>query len=89
MRRSYLDEDHGGDLLGGESLGLTEVLNLDHGGTVCVGDLEGPRLDILLDGGIVETTTDKTPVKQCQGPCSRQLFRAAHDMAAATLAVLT
>lgn len=56
----HLQEDHGGDLLGGESLGLAEVLDLDHGGTVVVGDLEGPRLDILLDGGVIESTTDQT-----------------------------
>ena len=36
------------------------VVGLDHGGTVVVGDLEGPRLDILLDGGVIESTTDQT-----------------------------
>ena len=56
----HLQEDHGRDLLGGESLGLAEVLNLDHGGTSVVDDLEGPRLDILLDGGVIESTTDQT-----------------------------
>jgi hypothetical protein len=39
---AYLDEDHGGDLLSGELLGLTEVGNLDHGGATLVDDLEGP-----------------------------------------------
>lgn len=58
---TYLDKDHGRDLLGGEGLGLAEVLDLDHGGSTLVGDLEGPGLDILLDGGIVKTATDKTP----------------------------
>lgn len=38
----YLDEDHGGDLLGGEILGLTEVLDLDAGAAVGIDDLEGP-----------------------------------------------
>jgi hypothetical protein len=56
----HLQEDHGRDLLGGESLGLAEVLNLDHGGTSVVDDLERPRLDILLDGGVIESTTDQT-----------------------------
>jgi len=39
---AYLDEDHGRDLLGGELLGLTEVLDLDHGGVALGDDLEGP-----------------------------------------------
>jgi hypothetical protein len=56
-----LDENHGGDLLGGEGLGLTEVLNLDSGAAVVIDDLEWPRLDILLDGGVIEAATDQTP----------------------------
>lgn len=59
--RTYLDEDHGGDLLGGEGLLLAEVLNLDFGAAVVINDGEGPRLDVLLDGGVVETTADQTP----------------------------
>jgi hypothetical protein len=39
---SYLDEDHGGDLLGGELLALTEVLNLDEWAAALVNDLEWP-----------------------------------------------
>lgn len=59
---THLEEDHGGDLLGGERLGLAEVLDLDLGVTVVVDDLEGPRLDVLLDSGVIETATDQTPV---------------------------
>lgn len=41
-QRSYLNEDHGGDLLGRELLGLTEVLDLNHGGVASRDDLERP-----------------------------------------------
>lgn len=58
---SYLYEDHGGDLLGGELLGLTEVLDLDLGAAVVVDNLEGPGLHVLLDGGVIEAATDQTP----------------------------
>ena len=58
---SHLAEDHGGDLLGGESLGLVQVLDLDHGAAALVGNLEWPRLDILRDGLILVTATNKTP----------------------------
>lgn len=60
----HLGEDHGGDLLGGESLGLAEVLNLNHGVAALLDDLEGPRLDILLDNGVIEGTSDKSPVEK-------------------------
>lgn len=59
--KTYLEEDHGGDLLGGELLLLAEVLNLDLGLTSIVNDLERPRLDILLDGRVIEAATDQTP----------------------------
>ena len=42
-------------------MGAAKVLNLDLGGAILVDDLEGPRLHILLDGGVVEPTTDETP----------------------------
>ena len=42
FREAYLDEDHGGDLLGGELLGLAQVLDLDHGGVASGNNLEGP-----------------------------------------------
>ena len=64
----HLDEDHGGDFLGRESLGLVEVLDLDLGGSVVVNDLERPGLDVLLDGGVIESAADKTPemaVRDC------------------------
>lgn len=60
---AYLGEHHGRDLLGGESLGLAEVLNLNHGVGALLDDLEGPRLDILLDDRVIEGTTDQTPVR--------------------------
>ena len=58
---AYLDKDHGGDLLGGEGLLLTEVLNRDLGAAVVVDNLERPGLDVLLDGGVIESAADKTP----------------------------
>lgn len=59
---SHLGQNHGGDLLGGELLGLAEVLNLDLGVSLVVHDLEGPGLHILLDGGVIEAATDQSPV---------------------------
>lgn len=59
----HLDEDHGGDLLGGESFLLTEVLNGDLGAAIVVDDLEGPGLDVLLDGGVVVSAANETPGK--------------------------
>jgi hypothetical protein len=57
-----LVEDHGGDLLGGEGVGAAEVLDLDLGVAVAIiNDLEGPRLHVLLDGGVLEAATDQTP----------------------------
>ena len=64
----HLDEDHGGDFLGRESLGLVEVFDLDLGGSIVIDDLERPGLDVLLDGGVIESAADKTPeivVRQC------------------------
>jgi hypothetical protein len=42
LREAYLNEDHGGDLLGGELLGLAQVLDLDHGRVASGNNLEGP-----------------------------------------------
>jgi hypothetical protein len=61
---SYLEEDHGGDLLGGEGLLLAEVVNLDLGLASIVKDLERPRLHVFLDGGVIEAATDKTPLRE-------------------------
>ena len=58
---AYLEEDHGGDLLGREGLLLAQVLDLNHGAATLVDDLEGPRLDVLGDGLILESATDQTP----------------------------
>lgn len=41
----HLGEDHGRDLLGGEGLLLTEVLDLNEGGAVLVDNGEGPVLN--------------------------------------------
>lgn len=60
--QTHLAEDHGGDLLGREGLGLAEVLDLNLGVVVVVNNLEWPRLDILLDGWVIESATDQTPV---------------------------
>lgn len=64
-RHTYLNQNHGRDLLGGELLGLAEVLNLDLGVAVVINDLEGPGLLILLDGGVIVATTDQSP--ECDG----------------------
>ena len=64
----YLGEDHGGDLLGGEGLLLAEVLDGDLRDAVVVDNLERPGLDVLLDGGVIESAADKTPgmaVRDC------------------------
>lgn len=58
-----LEKNHGGDLLGGEGLLLAEVLNLDLGLTGIVDDGERPRLNILLDGRVIEAATNETPEK--------------------------
>lgn len=62
LQATYLHEDHGRNLLGRESLGLAQVLDLDNGVSALVDDLEGPRLDILLDNGILESPSNQTPV---------------------------
>lgn len=61
MERTDLGENHGGDLLRREGVGAAEVLDLDLGVAVVVNDLEGPRLHVLLDGGVVEAAADQTP----------------------------
>lgn len=62
MAVAYLGEDHGGDLLGGEGVDTVEVVNLNLGvaGTI-IDNLEGPRLLVLLDSGVIDAATDKTP----------------------------
>lgn len=57
----YLSKDHGRDFLGREGLLLAQVLNLDHGVATLVDDLEGPRLNVLGDGLILEATADQSP----------------------------
>lgn len=79
VRAAYLDKDHGRDLLGGELLGLAEVGDLDHGAAVLVDDLEGPRLDVLLDGLVFESATDQSPAQ-----VSTQIQKRSAKMAART-----
>lgn len=57
----HLGENHRGDFLRGEGLGLVQVLDLDHGVTTLVDNLEGPGLNILLDDGVLESSSNKTP----------------------------
>jgi hypothetical protein len=58
-RLAHLDEDHGGDLLGGEVLGLALELNLDDGLASLVNDLEGEVLHVGLDLSIGELATNE------------------------------
>jgi len=57
---THLGEDHGGDLLGSEVLGLALELNLDDGLASLVNDLEREVLHIGLDLRIVELATDQS-----------------------------
>ncbi len=61
---AYLGEDHGGYLLGRESLGLAEVFDLDDrvARAALLNDLEGPRLNVLLDDGVAERSADQSPM---------------------------
>ena len=57
----HLDEDHGRDLLRGEGLLLSLVLDLEGGlGGSTIDDLEGPVLHVRLDSSLIKTTTDQT-----------------------------
>ena len=56
----HLQKDHGRDLLWGESLGLSEVLDLDERAATLVDNLEWPRLGILLHDWVVVAATDQT-----------------------------
>jgi len=58
---TYLGEDHGRDLLGGESVLAAKVVNLDLGVSVVINNGEGPRLHVLLGDGVIITATDQTP----------------------------
>ena len=51
-------------------MGAAEVLDLDLGvARTIVDDLEGPRLLVLLDDGVLVATTDKAPVYIVVRPC--------------------
>lgn len=60
LNSTNLAEDHGGDFLRRESLGLAEVLNLHLRVAALVDDLERPRLNVLLDGRVVVSPSDQT-----------------------------
>ena len=75
-----LHEDHGRDLLGSEGLVLTEVLDLDSRAATLVNDLEGPRLNILLHDGVIETATNQTPfIPSSQHQITHRLATVARD----------
>ena len=57
---THLSEDHGGDLLRGELLGLTLELNLDDRLAVLVDDLEGEVLHVGLNLGVGELAANQT-----------------------------
>jgi hypothetical protein len=59
--KTHLAKHHGGDLLRGEGLLLAQVVNLHDRVAIAVDDLEGPRLDVLLDGLVVEAATNEAP----------------------------
>lgn len=65
-----------------EDLVLTKVLNFNHGAALLVDDLEGPRLDILLDGGVIEAATDQTPGGWlgCSSRYSRRSVKGDHEL---------
>jgi hypothetical protein len=57
----HLDQDHGGDLLGGELFDLSLESDLDDGlvgGTI--NDGKGPMLKITLDNSVAELASNKT-----------------------------
>ena len=55
----HLGQDHGGDLLGGEGLGLALELDLDGGLAGLIDNLEGEVLHVGLDLSIAELAADK------------------------------
>ena len=57
---AHLGEDHGGDLLGCEVLGLALELDLDDGLATLVDDLEGEVLHISLDLSVGELASDQS-----------------------------
>ena len=44
-------------------MGAAEVLNLNLGVTAIVNNLEGPRLNVLLDDGIIEASANQAPME--------------------------
>lgn len=57
---THLSQDHGGDLLGGEVLGLALELDLDDGLAALVDNLEGEVLHVSLDLGVGELATNQS-----------------------------
>lgn len=56
---AHLGEDHGGDLLGGEVLGLALELDLGNGLAGLLDDLEGEVLHVGLDLGVLELAANE------------------------------
>src|SRR3569833_1901999 len=59
---AHLGQDHGRALLRGELVPGAQEIHLHLGVAILIDDLEGPRLHVLLDGGVVESPTDQSPV---------------------------
>lgn len=57
---AHLGQDHGGDLLGSEGLGLALELDLDVGLATLLNDLEREVLHIGLDLGVLELAANET-----------------------------
>lgn len=57
---THLGQDHGGDLLGSEVLGLALELDLDNGLGALVNDLEGEVLHVSLNLGVGELATNQS-----------------------------
>jgi hypothetical protein len=57
----YLAQNHSRDLLRREDLRFIQVVDLNHGASILINDFEWPRLDILLDSGVIESSADQSP----------------------------
>jgi hypothetical protein len=58
-RLLHLDQDHGGDLLRREDLGVARGDHLDVGLALGADDLEGPQLHVVLDGRVRKPPADQ------------------------------
>jgi hypothetical protein len=58
---THFHKNHRRDFLRRERPDLTQVLNLNDRVSSLLNHLKWPRLDILLDNGVIITTADKAP----------------------------